>query len=107
LQRQGLAVAFYEDYPYSGKPLITQAALAPFPVSCRHAETVTFTERALEAKVGAAACYQSQLSTFWHNLEEMTDAFRTQALAAASLADIEGYAETFWRISSDCEEPSK
>lgn len=104
LQRLGGTVRFYEDYPYSDKPAITQAALAPFPLRCREPETITFAEDALEAKVRAAACYKSQLSTFWHNREEMTEAFRVQASAAAQLAQVQGYAENYWRIPSDCEE---
>lgn len=104
LQKQGAAVRFYEDYPYADKPAITQAALAPFPARRREPETITFGEDALMAKVHAAACYTSQVSTFWRNVEEMTEAFRVQALAAGLLAQVEGYAEKYWRILSDCEE---
>ena len=106
LQRRGATVCFYEDYPYSDKPAITQSALAPFPAECRQPETITFAEDALEAKVRAAACYKSQQSTFWYTLEEMTEAFRVQASAAAQLAHVQGYAENFWQIPSDCEEQS-
>ncbi|MHB1357822.1 MAG: PIG-L deacetylase family protein [Anaerolineae bacterium] len=104
LQTQGATVRFYEDYPYSDKPAITQAALAPFPARCREPETITFSDDALAAKVYAAACYTSQVSTFWHNVEEMTEAFRAQALAAGLLAHVQGYAENYWRIPTDCEE---
>jgi LmbE family N-acetylglucosaminyl deacetylase len=104
LQKQGAHVHYYEDYPYSDKPAITQAALAPFPEHCREPETITFAEDALLAKVQAAACYKSQVSTFWHNLDEMTEAFRSQALAAAQIAHAPDYAENYWLISSNCEE---
>ncbi|MHB9034210.1 MAG: PIG-L deacetylase family protein [Anaerolineae bacterium] len=101
-QRQGAQVYFYEDYPYAGQAEVTQAALAPFPDSCRTPESWGFDESALAAKVKAAACYRSQISTFWHNLDEMTEAFRKQAIAAAKTVGREGCAENYWQIQEDC-----
>lgn len=103
-QRLGAEVLFYEDYPYSDKPEVTMAALAPFPAACRSPLTFTFDEAALRAKVLAAACYRSQLSTFWMDLEEMTAAFRAQSEAAARLVGRAGYAENYWKIPTGCQE---
>lgn len=97
-QRQGAHVYFYEDYPYAGQAEVTQAALAPFPENSRSFESWPFDEAALQAKVQAAASYRTQISTFWHNMDEMTDAFRKQAAAAAKVACKHGYAENYWII---------
>ncbi|MCE5257688.1 MAG: PIG-L family deacetylase [Chloroflexi bacterium] len=101
-RQEGARVRFYEDYPYADKPAVTQAALLTLPADCRSLECWTFGESALAAKVRAAACYRSQISTFWHNLDEMIEAFRLQAMTAARLAQREGYAENYWLLRKDC-----
>jgi LmbE family N-acetylglucosaminyl deacetylase len=68
---------YYEDYPYVTKPGALEAALgkregwAPL--------VVPMPEAALQAKIVAAAQHNSQISTFWPNLEQMAAALHVQA----------------------------
>ena len=101
-QQEGAHVRFYEDYPYADKPEVTRAAAASLPSPCRFRECYSFGAEALEAKVLAAACYRSQISTFWKTLDEMRAAFHQQALAAARLAGHAGYAENYWWNPKEC-----
>jgi LmbE family N-acetylglucosaminyl deacetylase len=79
-----VAVFFYEEYPYSANgDEVVQAArdtlgLPVIPI------IQSLSQNALDAKVKATACYQSQISTFWNNTAVMAEAVRS-------------YTERFWQ----------
>jgi len=85
----GRALVYYEDYPYAKDPQAVQAALEGWQWQ---AEWVELSEEALKAKIGASACYCSQLSTFWADVTEMAAAVRAFAEQAGS----GGLAERYW-----------
>jgi hypothetical protein len=65
-------------------------------------ELVLISQRALEAKTAAIACYRSQLSTFWSDLAEMEGAIRAFAEQTGNGRPAERYwrAETGSRLTS-------
>jgi LmbE family N-acetylglucosaminyl deacetylase len=77
--RPGVAVLFYEEYPYSAQGAdAVQTALdrlegAPVPVVHQ------LSDRALDAKIQAIACYESQISTFWDDHASMAESVRQYA----------------------------
>lgn len=82
------AVRYYEDYPY-----VTQQR-EPIEVLLAQRgdwqpQVAALSERALEAKVRAAAAYQSQISTFWPDVGAMAEALHAYA------SDVGG--ERLWR----------
>jgi LmbE family N-acetylglucosaminyl deacetylase len=87
-----VAVLFYEEYPYSARgPEAVQAALAgligpPVPV------VQPVSDQALDAKIQAIACYESQISTFWDDRAEMAESVRQYA----ALVGQGHYAERLW-----------
>ncbi len=90
-----VAVFFYEEYPYSvaGSNEIQRArALVQRPTV---AQLFALKEAALEAKVRAIACYRSQISTFWADVEEMEQAVRSYARQVGETHD----AERLWRLA--------
>jgi LmbE family N-acetylglucosaminyl deacetylase len=75
-EASGQPLAYYEEFPYAQDPQAVRAALgegqwraAPVPLS----------EKGLEAKIAAIACYRSQLSTWWADLTDMETAVRAFA----------------------------
>ena len=95
LLTQGCRVLFYEDYPYAGDAQTVGAALGAEAGRCWQVQTIPFGEEALRAKGEAAACYVSQISTFWSGAAEMREALRTQALAVGGGSC---YAENYWQL---------
>ena len=72
----GLQIVYYEDFPYAEDPEELAATLAGRDLI---PEVTPLSESALQAKIGAVACYASQISTFWSGLAEM--ALRVRAFA--------------------------
>jgi hypothetical protein len=70
----GLELRCYEEYPYTVGDY--QGAPWPAPTGWHREVTLPHTD-ALDAKVRALACYVSQISTFWENLDEMSRDVRT------------------------------
>jgi LmbE family N-acetylglucosaminyl deacetylase len=99
LAAQGCRVLFYEDYPYAGDAQVVGAALGGEASRCWQVRSYAFGEAALKAKAEAAACYVSQISTFWSNAGQMYEALRTQALAVGGGGC---YAENHWQLSPEC-----
>jgi LmbE family N-acetylglucosaminyl deacetylase len=87
-QASGRPLIYYEDFPYAQDPRAVQAALE---AGQWQAELMRLSERALEAKIAAIACYRSQISTFWADLAEMAAAVRAFPQRAG------GPAERYWR----------
>lgn len=92
-QHPPFEIWFYEDYPYSEDEKKREATIQNFP---RKLESVTHILKpsAMRAKLGAIACYQSQISTFWATLNEMKD----KVEAHMKLIGNGDIAERFWRI---------
>ena len=82
----------YEEYPYAETPQMVERALGDGPWMPR----LTFLdEEALAAKIAAAACYRSQISTFWADVDDMAARIRAYALQVG-----EGRpAERAWRVT--------
>jgi len=108
LLQQGYRVLFYEDYPYAGDESAVAAARADWPDRCWSARARFYDDAALYAKGDAVACYASQISTFWCDLDEMRRALgEFGRLAAAAhpggCADpSRRYAETYWLLAPEC-----
>lgn len=92
-QHPPFEVWFYEDYPYSANAHTYQQAMAHFP---RKLESMLYPQKSshIRAKLGAIACYESQISTFWANLNDMKEAVQTHMKSVGNGA----LAERFWRI---------
>lgn len=90
--QRGVAVFFYEEYPYSAQGAdAVQAALdrldRPTVPVIRQ-----LSDAALDAKIRAIACYESQISTFWNNHAEMAESVRQYAVHVGQGR----YAERLW-----------
>lgn len=70
-----LALMFYEDYPYKREPHAVERALEYFG-GALHPVTIPLEAAAVSAKIRAAACYVSQISTFWSGTEDMAEDIR-------------------------------
>ncbi len=95
LLARGHRVLFYEDYPYAGDAQTVGAALEAEPGKRWQVQAFYFDEEAMRAKGDAAACYASQISTFWSSVEEMREALRIQALRVGGG---HSYAENYWQL---------
>ena len=94
MQKYGCRVLLYEDFPYVDDGEKLRAALSRWPEEDCHALTTVLSEETLRVKIDAMACYASQVSTFWSNLDEMRAALRKQALAVGHGV----YAERHWEV---------
>lgn len=98
--RRDLAVYYYEEYPYStGREAMNQA-LGAFSPHEMQPVLRPFDESALQAKIDAIACYQSQLSTFWQDAADMAQAVRQYAarVARGPASAGAGFSEREWMI---------
>jgi LmbE family N-acetylglucosaminyl deacetylase len=98
--RPEVAVFFYEEYPYSAEGAdAVQAArnsLGEPTVPVVH----SLSDEALEAKIQAIACYQSQISTFWDNVPEMAESVRQYAVQVGHGR----CAERLWQLAREGKE---
>jgi LmbE family N-acetylglucosaminyl deacetylase len=94
-----VALKFYEEYPYTDEPQAVDKALAIlqqlYPALRVKRETVSLTEADVQGKVDAIACYQSQISSFWPDLQRMEAATRQSLLAAGDGKP----GECYWVVS--------
>jgi len=102
LDRRGLQVLYYEDYPYAGDQQAIAKAQSPWDVACWHPKRVWIDQHALQAKIEAIACHQSQISTFWPNLDAMAEAVSEQALRVGQGQPC----ESCWRLDERCLGPT-
>jgi hypothetical protein len=88
---------YYEDYPYAARPGTLEAALGE---GQWQAELVPLSPEALEAKIAAIACYDSQFTSLdWADATEMAAA--VHAFAERAFAEQTGsgeLAERYWRF---------
>jgi LmbE family N-acetylglucosaminyl deacetylase len=91
---------YYEDYPYaedaeSRDRTVAEGALGRPLLACRE----SLDTRALDTKVRAVACYASQISSFWPDLEAMERAIRGFAeQRGGDEGGDGGPAEIYWRL---------
>lgn len=71
-------VWYYEDYPYAAQQDEPVRALLTRRGDWQ-ARVIPLSERALAAKIDAAAAYESQISTFWQSADAMASALRQYA----------------------------
>lgn len=73
-------VQLYEDYPYAVQDVksvkVAQADLAKRGIVLREIRH-QIDNAVIDAKIAAIACYRTQISTFWKNIEGMAAAVRT------------------------------
>ena len=76
LKAQGWQVWYYEDYPYVEAEGALSTTLTMRGVEHWHPIVMPLDEDALEAKIEAIACYQSQLGVLFGSAEAMPDRVR-------------------------------
>ncbi len=84
-------LTYYEEFPYAESPGAVQTALAGLR---GQAELVRLSSEALEVKIAAIACYQSQISTFWADVAQMATAVRAFAERTGGGRP----AERYWKL---------
>lgn len=93
------SIRFYAEYPYTARnPQALDEALnaiaAISPKLTLSPEHIELNEVDVAAKIRAIACYTSQISTFWKDLDDMEQATR----AAMKAVGRGVYTERYWRI---------
>lgn len=99
-------IRYYEEYPYSASggeavrigqseqrlhgSAAVQHALTAFDFSLSPV-VIPLSEADMQAKIAAVRCYQSQISTFWADVDEMNSRIRAYAQSIA-----EPFAERYW-----------
>ena len=93
-QNPALKLIFYEEYPYEVDAIMElEQALGYFSPQSMQLEVRPVGEADIAAKIRAMACYHSQISTFWADVEDMAASTR-QSMTEAG----EGLpAERFWQ----------
>ncbi|RMF77973.1 MAG: PIG-L family deacetylase, partial [Chloroflexi bacterium] len=77
--RAGVSLRFYEEYPYSVSEEARTRALNELKQIAAlqlNEERVTLSEAQVDAKIEAIACYRSQISTFWEDVDDMAHSTR-------------------------------
>ena len=93
-----LCVKFYEEYPYTRDTSAIERARTDLPSTIKiEAELVTLSGFDVTAKIQAVACYKSQISTFWDNVDAMASEIRDMF---RSDEDSDTYVECFWVIQN-------
>lgn len=93
LAGRGCRVAFYEDYPYAGRPGASEAALAAAGAEAWRLEVIPLDPADVTAKVKAVDYYRSQLGTLFRGPEAMSNEVWN---FAASRSPEAGLAERIW-----------
>ncbi|MGB9870349.1 MAG: PIG-L deacetylase family protein [Anaerolineae bacterium] len=86
----GRPLVYYEDYPYAGEAGKVEEALG---AGDWESEVVPLDEGGLEAKIAAALCYRSQITSFWADEADLAAHFRADAAAVGGGKP----AERYWR----------
>ena len=89
-----IEVCYYEEYPYTREPGAIEAALEAFAPAQLEPVLRPLDATALQAKIEAIACYESQISTFWPDLNAMASDVRAVAAQAGGGQP----AEREWRV---------
>ncbi len=94
-RRPKVAVFFYEEYPYSAAGADEVRRAQGSLQSPLLAQVFPMDEDALSTKVRAIACYRSQISTFWADVDDMARAVRAYAHQVGRAYG----AERLWRLA--------
>ena len=90
-----VALKFYEEYPYTQDPQAVDQALTllqqAYPALSLQLELVSLTEADIQGKLNAIACYKSQISSFWTDLQHMESDTRRSLVAAGNGTPAERY----------------
>lgn len=97
VERDGLEVAWYEDYPYAEDQGAVRQAVAQFPLGALRPQTMRLAEEDLAAKCDAIARYRSQIPIFWRDEDDMRRHVREHALRVGG--DSPG--EQYWVRAGD------
>ena len=89
------ALRFYVEFPYSKADRSTEMALGAIDLPLAPADVI-LSDAEVKMKIGAIACYDSQISTFWADLKAMDRDVRRAFTDSASGA----YVERFWKIAA-------
>ncbi|MBC7227279.1 MAG: PIG-L family deacetylase [Thermoflexales bacterium] len=89
-ERTGRPLVYYEDYPYAGEAGRVEETLGE---GDWEPEVVILDEAALEAKIAAARCYRSQITSFWADEADLVAHFRAYATEVGG----GNPAERYWR----------
>ncbi len=96
-----VALKFYEEYPYTQDPHAVERAMIYFtenyPRLHLQQEIVPVNEAAVKVKLEAIACYKTQISSFWPDLQTMEAATRQSLIEAGNGVS----AERYWVVSLD------
>lgn len=93
-----LCVKFYEEYPYTRDASAIERAQADLQSTIKiEAELITLSRFDIRTKIQAVACYKSQISTFWDNVDAMASEIRDMF---RSDEDSDTYVECFWVIQN-------
>lgn len=94
-----VALKFYEEYPYTEDPHAVERAISFFSDNYSRLqlqqEIVLVNEAAVTAKMESIACYKSQISSFWPDLQAMETETRRALMEAGSGVS----AERYWVVS--------
>jgi len=87
-ERTGRPLVYYEDYPYAVEAGKVEEALRE---GDWESEVVPLDAAALEAKIAAALCYRSQITSFWADEADLAAHFRAYAAAVGGGNPAERY----------------
>ncbi len=91
-EQSGRALSYYEDFPYARDAKALEEAKTG---DVWKAEIVPLSQRALESRIAASACYRSQISTFWEGRDDLSKSVRAYAQRVGG-----GHpAERYWQVS--------
>ncbi len=91
VERDGVDVAWYEDYPYAEDQDAVRRAVAQSPLPDLRPQVVHLSEEDMAAKCDAVACYRSQIPIFWQDEEDMRRHIRQHALRMGGGVPAEQY----------------
>lgn len=91
----GLALKFYEEYPYTKQQGTIKQALNTLNNYEFTAETQMLTGSDIAAKIRAIACHRSQITTFWDGLATMQYDVRETFSIGDGM-----YAEHYWSLKT-------
>jgi LmbE family N-acetylglucosaminyl deacetylase len=98
-------VVFYEDFPYAlWNDFRTLDQLGPDAFADLPAEVSVYPAFAditdqIERKITGISIYESQVERLFDGSRQMGDAVRSYGAALASVGDVDGQAERYWRTS--------
>lgn len=91
VQRDGLDVVWYEDYPYAEDQEAVRQAVDGLSAGRLRPQIVSLAGEDMAAKCDAIACYRSQIRIFWQDEEDMRRHVREHATRVGGGSPAEQY----------------